>query len=120
VLKKFTDNKGGFKSTLATDVQGLLGLYEASYLNTGENMLDEANEFSSKHLKTWIKNLEPNIATLVRHTLMHPRHMTISRYNVRQYLDSCETGHGVLEELARLDFNLVQSLHQKELRQISR
>ena len=58
-----------FESTLRTDVQGLLGLYEASHLNAGENMLDQADEFSSKHLKSCIKNSEPNVARLVRHNL---------------------------------------------------
>jgi len=121
VLEKFTDEKGGFKSTLRTDVQGLLGLYEASYLDKGgEKVLEEAHEFSSKHLISCVENLEPNVARLVRHTLMHPCHMTISRYNVRKYLENCQPGYGVLEELARLDFNLVQSLHQKELREILR
>ena len=103
VLEKFTDEKGGFKSTLITDVQGLLGLYEASYLDTGgEKVLEEANEFSSKHLISCVENLEPNVARLVRHTSMHPCHMTISRYNARQYLENCQPRYGALEELAKI------------------
>ncbi|XP_020242537.1 (3S,6E)-nerolidol synthase 1-like [Asparagus officinalis] len=122
VLTKFTDKKGRFKSSLRGDVQGLLSLYEASYLNTGEEILDVANEFSSMHLACCIKDLEPNAAKMVKHTLQHPCHMTISRYNTRHYLDHCHTVSGInigmFEEVARMDFNLLQSLHQKELIQI--
>lgn len=117
MLTKFTDKKGRFKSTLGTDVRGLLSLYEASYLNTGENVLDKANEFSSKYLTSCMENMPPDVRRLVRHTLKNPSHMTTSRYNARYYLEDIQKYgiNGTLEELARLDFNLVQSLYKKEL-----
>ncbi|XP_077243410.1 (3S,6E)-nerolidol synthase 1-like [Tasmannia lanceolata] len=65
--------------------------------------------------------MEPDLADLVRHTLEHPFHMTLPRFNANYYLKDYQGDNGrtgVLQELAKLDFNIVQSLHQGELRAI--
>ncbi|CAI0460741.1 unnamed protein product [Linum tenue] len=47
VFNKFKDEDGKFKSELSSDIEGILGLYEAAYLGVpGENILDEAIEFA--------------------------------------------------------------------------
>ncbi|KAH1121024.1 hypothetical protein J1N35_004184 [Gossypium stocksii] len=48
---KFKDEEGNFKSSLTNDVQGLLELYEASYMRMhGEDILDEATSFTTTHI----------------------------------------------------------------------
>ncbi|KAL0001770.1 hypothetical protein SO802_015551 [Lithocarpus litseifolius] len=48
----FKDQKGNFKECLSKDIKGLLSLHEASYLGfEGENLLNEAMEFTTMHLK---------------------------------------------------------------------
>ncbi|MBA0759235.1 hypothetical protein Gotri_022150 [Gossypium trilobum] len=50
-IYKFKYEEGNFKSSLRNDVQGLLELYEASYMRVhGEDILDEAISFTTTHL----------------------------------------------------------------------
>ncbi|KAJ0968566.1 hypothetical protein J5N97_025483 [Dioscorea zingiberensis] len=125
MLNKFIDNKSGeFKLSSSKDIKGLLSLYEASHLNNGEEILRKAKEFSSKHLWDSIQWLETKYAKQVRQTLEHPYHMSIQRYKARQYIanhyqDDNQNGcQDVLLELAKSEFNSVQLLHQRELKEV--
>ncbi|KAL2323811.1 hypothetical protein Fmac_022869 [Flemingia macrophylla] len=127
VFKRFTDKDGGmFNAELKGDVQGLLSLYEASYLGfEGECLLDEARAFSITHLTNNLKQgiVNTKLAEKVSHALELPYHRRLQRLEARWYLDKYEAKephHHLLLELAKLDFNIVQSVHQQELRELSR
>uniref|UniRef100_F6I7A9 Terpene synthase N-terminal domain-containing protein n=3 Tax=Vitis vinifera TaxID=29760 RepID=F6I7A9_VITVI len=47
VLNNFKNKEGKFKQNLREDIRGLMGLYEASQLSIGEDILEEAGNFSS-------------------------------------------------------------------------
>ncbi|KAH9651453.1 alpha-humulene/(-)-(E)-beta-caryophyllene synthase [Citrus sinensis] len=125
IFKKFRDEKGEFKAMLTNDAKGLLCLYEASYLRVqGENILEEACEFSRKHLKSLLSHLSTPLADQVEHSLEIPLHRGMPRLEARQYISIYEadnsTRNELILELAKLDFNLLQALHRIELSEISR
>ncbi|XP_058100966.1 (-)-germacrene D synthase-like [Magnolia sinica] len=124
VFRNFKDEDGNFKETLRSDVRGMLSLYEAAYLGIqGEDILDEAIVFTSGHLKTIVDHLHPPLVAKVRRALELPLHKRIPRLESRYYISlyqEDESHNDVLLELARLDFNCLQSLHQRELRDLSR
>ncbi|XP_072977216.1 S-(+)-linalool synthase, chloroplastic-like isoform X2 [Typha angustifolia] len=123
IFDRFTDSRGEFNPSLSQDIRGILSLHDASYLNKGEDVLYKANEFAAKHLKSSISNLEPNLAALVTHTLDHPYHRSLQQYKACYHLSYRQGCFGrnssAMEELAVMDFNLNQLLHQKELEQIA-
>lgn len=125
VLKEFKDEKGEFKAMLTNDARGLLCLYEASYLRVqGEDILEEACEFSRKHLKSLLPHLSTSLADQVKHSLEIPLHRGMPRLEARQYISIYEADNSaqneLLLELAKLDFNLLQAFHRRELSEISR
>ncbi|KAF3956996.1 hypothetical protein CMV_017945 [Castanea mollissima] len=53
VFNKFKDEDGQFKESLTSNVEGMLAFYEATHLRVhGEDILDEALEFTTSHLKS--------------------------------------------------------------------
>lgn len=124
IFQKFIDNNGKFKDSLKEDTLGLLSLYEASHLGAnGEDVLLEAMDFSEAHLKGSLSSLPSQLATKVSGALELPRHRRMARLEARRYIQeySEESGHDPdLLELAKLDYNKVQSLHQMELSEITR
>ncbi|MBA0641540.1 hypothetical protein Goklo_026079 [Gossypium klotzschianum] len=67
---KFKDKEGNFKSSLTNDVQGLLELYEASYMCVhGEDILDEAISFTTTHLTFAAATLDYPLSEQVTHAL---------------------------------------------------
>ncbi|XP_077213724.1 beta-cubebene synthase-like isoform X1 [Tasmannia lanceolata] len=123
VFSKFKDDQGNFNVTLS-NTQGMLSLYEAAHLSThGEVVLDDALVFTRKHLKAMIPHLSSTLARHVETALELPLHKCLSRLNARNYISFYQeqsTKNEVLLELAKLDFNMLQSIHQRELRDISR
>ena len=124
IFQKFMDKNGKFKDSLKEDTMGLLSLYEASHLAAnGEDILLEAMEFTEAHLKQSLPSLPTQLARKVSSALELPRHRRMARLEARRYIQeySEEIGHDPnLLELAKLDYNKVQSLHQMELTEISR
>ncbi|KAL6316127.1 hypothetical protein AAG906_015957 [Vitis piasezkii] len=89
---------GRFKEVLMTNVQGMLGLYEAA------------------HLRAMVESLGYPLAEQVVHALNRPIRKGLERIEARWYISvyQDEAFHDkTLLELAKLDFNLVQSLHRK-------
>ncbi|XP_030936303.1 myrcene synthase, chloroplastic-like [Quercus lobata] len=116
---------GSFKRYLCDDTKGMLSLYEASFLSIeGENSLDEAREFSKKHLQEFVNhNNDQYLSTMVSHALELPLHWRILRVEARWFIDvyrSKEDMNPIMLELAKLDFNIVQATHQEDLKQVSR
>ncbi|KAJ4981115.1 hypothetical protein NE237_031952 [Protea cynaroides] len=124
VFNCFMDETGNFMTSLSQDVKGMLSLYKASHLALeGENMMDKAQAFSSKTLKDLKRNMDPYLAEQVSHALEVPSHWRVQWYEARWYINAYERRkhiNSTLLELAKLNFNMVQAIHQGELKEISR
>ncbi|XP_031260215.1 (R)-limonene synthase 1, chloroplastic-like isoform X1 [Pistacia vera] len=125
VFNSFKDTTGGFQAYLHDDIKAMLGLYEASYYGfEGESVMEEAWQFTSKYLKELdTKDIDQNIALQVKHALDLPIHWWIPRIDTRWFIDFYERREGKnhrLLELAKLDFNIVQGIHQEDLKDMIR
>ncbi|XP_051125788.1 monoterpene synthase TPS4, chloroplastic-like isoform X2 [Andrographis paniculata] len=104
------------------DKEGLLNLYEASYLGgNGEDTLSEAMKFAENELKSL--PVPQHISRRVARALELPRHLRMERLESRLYIDEyrCQDNHcPLLLKHAIFDYNEVQSLHQTELAEVSR
>ncbi|XVE50483.1 hypothetical protein DITRI_Ditri01bG0165900 [Diplodiscus trichospermus] len=124
VFKKFKDEEGHFKSALTNDVQGLLELYEACYMRVhGEDILEEAISFATTYLSLAEPTLEYPLSEQVAHALKRSIRRGMPRVEARQYISiypNLESPNKALLEFAKIDFNLLQFLHRKELSEICR
>lgn len=119
VFESFKDKAGIFEVMLKQDIKGLMSLYEASQLSIdGEDILEEAANFSSHLLKEVMTFLHHDQATMVRNTLAHSYRNSTARFGIKDFIKDYKGT--ILQELAQIDFNLVQSIHQSELVQITR
>ncbi|KAJ4850700.1 hypothetical protein Tsubulata_035874 [Turnera subulata] len=123
ILRQHGYQKGNFKGFLKEDVKGMLSLYEASFLAfEGEQFLDEAKKFTALHLNTLRENTGKNwqpLAEEVNHALELPLHRRTPRLEARWRIETYqerEDANQELLELAVVDFNMVQSVYQTELR----
>ncbi|KAL9236368.1 hypothetical protein vseg_011048 [Gypsophila vaccaria] len=127
VFNKFKDQNGKFKECLASDMKGMLSLYEASHVGIQDDkVLDEALAFTTPHLETIAKDLthlSTPLGEQVAHALHQPLHKGMARVETRFYISIYEKDPShdqLLLHFAKLDFNFVQSLHQKELKDLKR
>ncbi|KAK9014938.1 hypothetical protein V6N11_006073 [Hibiscus sabdariffa] len=122
VFSSYQDEKGNFNASLCEDCKGLLSLYEASYLSVEEEgILDTAKEFAAQQLGQHLQQnkLDEHLRLLVKHALELPLHWRVSRLEARWFIDlyeKREERNPVILELAKLDFNIVQAVHQDDLR----
>ncbi|KAL4619167.1 hypothetical protein ACB092_06G060100 [Castanea dentata] len=123
-FNKFKDEDGQFKESLTSNVEGMLAFYEATHLRVhGEDILDEALDFTATHLKSTASLIGNPLAAQITRALKQPLHKGIPRLEARRYISIYEqdaSHNKVLLKLSILDFNLVQSLHKEELRYITR
>ncbi|KAL6330307.1 hypothetical protein AAG906_040233 [Vitis piasezkii] len=106
VFGKFMDKNGKFKESLTEDIWGMLSLHEASHLGAkNEEVLAEAKEFTRIHLIQSMPHMEPHFSSHVGRALELPRHL-----RMQPELSSSRA--------SKIDFDMVQSLHQKELTEI--
>ncbi|KAJ1277606.1 hypothetical protein BS78_04G016700 [Paspalum vaginatum] len=125
VLRRFTDGAGEFKLALSKDIRGLLSLHDMSHLDIGgEPLLHKAKEFTSKHLASAIRYLEPSLASYVRQSLDHSYHLSLMQYKARHHLSYLQTlpnrDTNAMEELAVAEFQLNKLTHQKEVQEVTR
>ncbi|KAL3322567.1 hypothetical protein AABB24_039925 [Solanum stoloniferum] len=123
-FRKFTDEQGNYKEALVRDVQGMLSLYEASQFRVhDEQILDEAVNFTTTQLKLILPNLNNSLAQQVSSALKFSIRDGMVRLEAWRYISiykedkSCNQ---VLLNFAKLDFNILQMLHKKELCDITR
>ena len=114
---------------MCEDVKGMLSLYEASFhLMTGEKILEEAREFTKKHLEKYARhnkdqNEHDDLIILVGHALELPLDWRMLRMEARWFIDVYARRHDMnptFLELAKLDFNMVQSTYLEDLKHASR
>ncbi|KAH6808484.1 hypothetical protein C2S51_029592 [Perilla frutescens var. frutescens] len=127
IFKRFKDSNKRFMESLSMDSRGMLSLYEASYLAfDGENILDEAREFTRFHLNnmTTSADVDKKFRERVRHALELPFHHRMprleARWNIEMYDHKQNVTNQMLHKLAILDFNKVQSQHQCDLQEVTR
>lgn len=124
IFKNYLDEKGNFKECLCDDVQGMLGLYEATYMRVaGEQILDDALDFTKIQLHMIATNpsCDSSLRTHIQQELKRPLRKKLPRLEAVRYIPIYheEASHNeVLLKLAKLDFNILQSLHKKELSQL--
>ncbi|KAK7252226.1 hypothetical protein RIF29_36034 [Crotalaria pallida] len=123
VFDKFWDKNGKVKRTLCKDIKGLIALFEASQLRIeGEDCLEEAGEFSRQYLSAWVSRFHDHPqAKLVANTLQCPIHKSLSRFMATS-LDLENPGQWTnsLQELYKLDTQIVRSTHLEEIFAVSK
>lgn len=111
---------GKFKGEVRQDTRGLLELYEATQLSfEGENILDEAEEFSKQVLSESLGE-----SKIVNTRLKNSYHKSITRLNQNsnflRHLETTKEWGKTLIELAEMDFAMGKSLHKQELHHVSK
>lgn len=105
-----------------------MSLYEASYLEKdGEELLHEAREFTTKHLKNLLEeegSLKPGlIREQVAHSLELPLNWRFPRLHTKWFIGAWQRDPAMdpaLLRFAKLDFNALQNIYKRELREVSR
>ncbi|KAG5223910.1 terpene synthase [Salix suchowensis] len=126
VFNQFKDEQGNFRAWLHDDLKGMLYLYEASHLLVeGESILDDARDFTAKNLEKYVKkcNTSEYLSKLVSHALELPLAWRMLRLEANWFINVYETKtdmEPILLELAKLDFNMVQAIHQEDLKHSAR
>ncbi|XP_031284205.1 (-)-germacrene D synthase-like [Pistacia vera] len=126
IFNKFKDSNGKFKASLEKDVRAMLSLYEATHLKVhGKNILDEALAFTTAHLESIAAQLSPPVAVQVKHALNRPIRKGLQRIDAKHYMsifqeDASQSHNEVLLAFAKLDFNILQKMHQIELSHIAK
>ncbi|CAJ1978694.1 unnamed protein product [Sphenostylis stenocarpa] len=120
VFHKFKDQTGNFKESIVNDVQGMLSLYEAAQLRIhGEEILEEAYSFTLIQLtRSLTTKLSPFLSGLVHHSLEQSLRRGMPRLEAKYYISFYQEDPSHDESLltlAKLDFNMLQKLHQKEV-----
>ena len=103
----------------------MLAFYEASHLRLhGEDTLEEALVFTTNHLESIVSaKTDHRLSEQIRCALKRPLRKSLERLQAKQYIAiyQDEASHNkALLELAKLDFNILQSLHKEELAEILR
>ncbi|KAK3014674.1 hypothetical protein RJ639_009987 [Escallonia herrerae] len=124
VFSNFRNKEGNFDAKLGEDTRGLMELYEASQLSIeGEDILEEAANFSSQLLTMRMEHLDHHQARIVKKTLEHPYRKSLAtstKKNFTRDFDDINRYKSTLQELASMEFNVVQTVHHQELLQVSR
>ncbi|KAK1440628.1 hypothetical protein QVD17_06457 [Tagetes erecta] len=129
IFNKYKDNNGSFKESLTNNVQDMLELYEATYMRVpGEVVLDDALVFTRNQLQKVTKdplrwNCTPSLSKHIEEALERPIRKRLPRVDTLQYIpfyEQQESHNEALLGLAKLDFNRLQSLHKKELSELSK
>ncbi|GAA0147084.1 hypothetical protein LIER_36448 [Lithospermum erythrorhizon] len=127
VFERFKKSDDQFSEILKSDTSGLLALYEASYWRThGEEILEEAFQFTTPLLELFVAQNSSNdsfLATQVAHSLKQPLHRGVPRVEMWHFIfiyEESDMKNDTFLRFAKLDFNMLQILHKKELHQLSR
>ncbi|CAI8586958.1 unnamed protein product [Vicia faba] len=119
VFNKFKNEKGEFSEGLIKDVKGMLSLYEATQLMVhGEDILEKALAFTKTHLEFIAIQSSHSLAMQIKYSLRQTLHKNLPRLEALRFISIYEhdpSNNKTLLVLAKLDFNMLQNLHQKEI-----
>ncbi|KDP22619.1 hypothetical protein JCGZ_02849 [Jatropha curcas] len=118
-FRNFMDKDGNLEERFKKDEKGILSLYEASFFSfEGEFLLDNAMTQTRTHLNNLIKNNSD-----ISHALELPLRRRMVLSEARWYIEAYgkrEEVNPLLLELAKLNFSMVQSVLQRDLKEMSR
>jgi hypothetical protein len=137
VLENFKDENGKFFCNLTGDkrVRSMLSLLRASEISfPGENVMEEAKTFTREYLNQLlagrgdVTDVDESLLREVKYTLEFPWYCNVPRWQARSFIEIYGQNHSWLKsninqkvlELAKLDFNILQCIHQKEIQFIVR
>ncbi|XP_022142732.1 (+)-gamma-cadinene synthase-like [Momordica charantia] len=124
IFSKFMKNDGQFKESLRGDTRGILSLYEAAHLRIhGEDILEKALDFTTNHLKKLVADSTSPFTTEIKNALKWPIRKALPRVKARDYMviyQQDPSHNDALLTFSKLDFNILQKLHQSELNAITR
>ncbi|KAL6213630.1 hypothetical protein ACLB2K_013077 [Fragaria x ananassa] len=131
IFNKFKDENGSFIEGLVADGCAMLSLYEAAHLRVhGENILEEALVFTTTHLESAKSSAcySAQMTEQITQALARPLRTSLERICAKRHMSVYQLEddaalvkhHETLLKLAKMDFNLVQFLHKKELCEITR
>ncbi|KAL0353562.1 UNVERIFIED_CONTAM: Germacrene-D synthase [Sesamum angustifolium] len=116
--------KGNFKVSLIKNVKGMLELFEAAQFRMAEEeILEKALEFSSSNLESLLPNMSSSLSKQVKEALKIPILKSSSRVGAKKFISiyqQDESNNEILFNFAKLDFNIIQKMHRKELSDITR
>ncbi|XP_022014902.1 beta-caryophyllene synthase isoform X1 [Helianthus annuus] len=126
-LNKYqVDNNGKFEEFTTNDVQGMLELYEATYMRVpGEAVLDDVLVFIKSCLSKIANDprCDVNLSNQIKKALERPIRKRLPRLDALSYIPIYEqdiSHNKSLLKLAKLGYNQLQSQHKKELSQLSK
>lgn len=120
VSNKFKDQNWSFMECLKEDIKDILSLYEAPFLALeGENLLEEA-----KALTRWnVEDLNSrNLVKQANHALQLPLHRSTDKLTAEWSIEAHRKrgdANQIFLEFSILDCKMVQSVFQRDLRDIS-
>ncbi|XP_059072440.1 alpha pinene synthase, chloroplastic isoform X1 [Cryptomeria japonica] len=133
VLQQFKSKDGQFlysnNQSNEKDLRSILNFFRASLIAfSKEQVLDHAKSFSTTYLKQALPNINnTNLSKEIKFNLEYGWHTNVPRLEARTYIDiygDVKTSNSIfnskLLELAKLDFNMIQSIQQRELQILSR
>ncbi|KAL8265614.1 hypothetical protein R6Q59_002958 [Mikania micrantha] len=128
IFNNYKNENGNFLESMRYDIHGMLSLYEATHMRVeGEAILDEALLFTKCHLGNIIEkhicSNDASLETQIHQALQLPLRKRLPRLEALRYMpiyQQQESRNDDLQTFAKLDFNLLQDLHRKELSQISK
>ncbi|XP_010425234.1 PREDICTED: 1,8-cineole synthase 1, chloroplastic-like [Camelina sativa] len=108
------------------NITSIISLYEASFLaNKSDIKLHKViRPFATEEIRKYVDDETYNMEIREKaiHALEMPYHWRMRRLETRRYVDAYEKKHDmnlVLIELAKIDFNIVQTIHQEDLKYVS-
>ncbi|KAH9606564.1 hypothetical protein KSS87_009142, partial [Heliosperma pusillum] len=111
------------KGEISNDLEGILSMYEACHVEIHEDdILQETLEFTTTLLKSMVNQVNSPKADQIQHALHQPLHKGMIRLESKHFISFYQQNplHNItLLRLAKLDFNLLQSLHQMELMELN-
>ncbi|VVB10483.1 unnamed protein product [Arabis nemorensis] len=114
---------GSFESD---DMTSIISLYEASYVATkwDTKLLKVIRPYANQQLRKFVDSDDHGIHNIkvlemAVQALEMPYHWRMKRLETRRYIDAYTKKHDVLIEFAKIDFNIVQAVHQEELKTVS-
>jgi hypothetical protein len=142
VLENFKDKNGQFFCNSSGEeeqgkadkrVRSMLSLFRASNISfSGEKVLDEAKTLTREYLNQVltgeaVTDVDQSLLSEVKYALEFPWHCSVPRWEARSFIEIYKQNNPWLKsninqkilELAKLDFNIVQCTHQKEMQLIS-